>query len=56
MSADNPTEYVQKLEAENRALRRQLTKALAEQIELKQQLAMANVMYLRAATLPHPFE
>jgi predicted RNase H-like nuclease (RuvC/YqgF family) len=46
--SNSPAEYVQKLEAENRALRRSLIEAVAEKQKLELQLARANVEYLRA--------
>lgn len=47
MSAESPAEYVAKLEAENRVLRRSLIEAVAKQQELELQLARANMMYLK---------
>jgi hypothetical protein len=53
MSADSPAEYVQKLQAENRALRRSLVEAVNEKQKLELQLAqcVANALKYRAVTL-----
>lgn len=48
MSAESPAEYIEKLKAENRALRRSLIEEVAKRQDLELQLARSNMMYLRA--------
>jgi Mg-chelatase subunit ChlI len=48
MSADSPAEHILKLEADNRALRRQLIEAQSKVRELELQLASENAAKLRA--------